>query len=88
MNIIIELQKKESELLQQLQQVRNEISYYKKEIIITKNEQKVFDKFKVLDIVNCNGRLWWVKNGIMESVSSDELTSLNSLINKNIIESI
>lgn len=38
-----------------------------------------------MDMVNCNGRLWWVKDGKMESVSSDELTPLRNLINKNVI---
>ena len=57
---VAELQQKESDLLQQLLQVRNEISFLKKEIIVTKQEQKVFNKFKTMDIVNVNGRLWWV----------------------------
>lgn len=86
MSNLIELQQKESDLLQQLQQVRNDISFHKKEIIVNKQEQKVFDKFKAMDMVNCNGRLWWNKDGKMERVTSDELTPLKSLINKNVIE--
>ena len=84
---VAELQQKESDLLQQLLQVRNEISFLKKEIIVTKQEQKVFNKFKTMDIVNVNGRLWWVKEGvgIVERVHSDELTQLRNLINKNVV---
>ena len=40
-----------------------------------------------MDIVNVNGRLWWVKEGvgIVERVHSDELTQLRNLINKNVV---
>lgn len=95
-NRLKELELKKATLLSQIDLINNEIdivnqqiSIEKKEITVSKEEQKLFLKMKEFDIVNFNGRLWFVKNGNLDTIVKPEyLNALYSLKEKGVIEAV